>query len=342
MVRLLLSLGSHKQMRQLLKRFSSSDAMHFAVLKIGGGVLEGQALKNLVSSIEFLRKVGFYPIVVHGGGPQLNAELDKAGEVPTYVEGMRVTTPKVLSIAMRVFEKENMKLVEALEQAGTRARPVSGVFEATPLDPKTYGLVGQVTRIHTDALASCILTGYVPVLTSLGMSAEGQVLNINADVAALELAKEIHPLKILFINTTAGMLDGNGKLMTSIRMNEQYDELMKQPWVKHGTRLKLKEFKSCLDHLPASTTISITSPENVPAELFESRGLGTHISKGERVQAHKSLETVDLEKVRGLLEGSFKAPLKPQYFHDLATRVHRIYISESHDVCLCFKSNYIY
>jgi len=336
MVRLLISLGSNKQMRQLLKRFSSSDAMHFAVLKIGGGVLEGAQLKSLVSSIEFLKKVGFFPIVVHGGGPQLNAELDKAGEEPKYVEGMRVTSPKVLGIALRVFEKENTKLVEALEQAGVRARPVSGVFEATPLDVNTYGLVGKVTKIHSDVLASSILSGYVPVLTSLGMSPEGQVLNINADVAALELAKEIHPLKILFINTTAGMLDGDGKLITRIRLSEEYDNLMKQPWVKHGTRLKLREFKNCLDALPPSASVSIVSPENVPAELFEPRGLGTHISKGERVVSHSSLEHVDLGRVRTLLEESFKAPLKPTYFEELAKRLHRIYITESNDVCTDF------
>lgn len=332
MVRMLISLGSTKQMRQLLKRFSSSDAMHFAVLKIGGGVLEGEKLKSLVASIDFLRKVGLFPIVVHGGGPQLNAELDKAGEEAKYVEGLRVTSPKVLAIALKVFEKENTKLVEALEQAGVRARPVTGVFEATPLDPATYGLVGKVTKIHTDVLASSILSGYVPVLTSLGISADGQAYNINADIAALELAKEIHPLKILFINTTAGMLDGNGKLIPRIRLTEEFDGLMKQPWVKHGTRLKLKEIKNCLDALPASTSVSIISPENVPAELFESRGLGTHISKGERVVAHTSLDTVDLIRVKALLEGSFKAPLKPTYFQELAPRVHRIYLSESNDV----------
>lgn len=291
MTRLLISLGSTKQVRQLLKRFSSNEAMHFAVLKIGGGVLEGQRLKALVSSVEFLKKVGFFPVIVHGGGPQMNAELEKCGEEPQYHEGMRVTSPKVLGIAMRVFEKENTKLVEALEQAGVRARPVNGVFEATPLDPKTYGLVGKVTKINSDVLASAILSGYIPVLTSLGLSPEGQVLNINADVAALELAKEIHPLKILFINTTAGMLDGDGKLITRIRLSEEYDNLMKQPWVKHGTRLKIKEFKNCLDSLPPSSSVSICSPENVPAELFEPRGLGTHISKGERVITHTSLDT---------------------------------------------------
>ena len=333
MVRLLISLGSNKQTRQLLKRFSTSDAMHFAVLKIGGGVLDGPQLKSLVSSVDFLKKVGFFPVIVHGGGPQLNAELDKAGEEAKYVEGLRVTSPKVLAIALKVFEKENTKLVEALEQAGVRARPITGVFEATPLDVNTYGLVGKVTKIHSDALTSSVLSGYVPVLTSLGMSAEGQALNINADIAALELAKEIHPLKILFINTTAGMLDGDGKLIPRIRMSEEYDHLMKQPWVKHGTRLKIKEIKNCLDALPSSTSVSIVSPENVPAELFEPRGLGTHISKGERVIAHTNLDTVDVGRVRALLEGSFKAPLKPTYFEELAKRIHRIYITESNDVC---------
>lgn len=190
-----------------------------------------------------------------------------------------------------------------------------------------------MTKIHSDVLASSILSGYVPVLTSLGMSAEGQALNINADVAALELAKEIHPLKILFINTTAGMLDGDKKLIPRIRLTEEYDGLMKQPWVKHGTRLKLKEMKSCLDALPASSSISIISPENVAAELFESRGLGTHISKGEKVVAHTSLDTVDLIRVKSLLEGSFQAPLKPTYFEELAPRLHRIYLTESNDVC---------
>lgn len=331
MVRLLLSLGSNKQTRQLLQRVSSSDAMHFAVLKIGGGVLEGAKLKALVSSIEFLKKVGFFPVVVHGGGPQLNAELDKAGEEPKYVEGLRVTTPKVLSIALRVFEKENTKLVEALEQAGIRARPVTGVFEATPLDVNTYGLVGKVSKIHSDVLASSILSGYIPVLTSLGMSTDGQMLNINADVAALELAKEIHPLKILFINTTAGMLNGDGKLINRIRLSEEYDDLMKQPWVKHGTRLKIKEIKSCLDALPPSSSVSIVSPENVAAELFEPRGLGTHISKGERVVAHTSLDHLDLGKIKTLLESAFKAPLKQDYFEELKKRLHRIYITESND-----------
>lgn len=329
--RLLLS-GGDRETKQYLRRFAAEDKLHFAVVKIGGGVLEGVALRNLVSSLEFLRRVGLFPIVVHGGGPQLNEELDKAGETPTYVEGLRVTSPRVLSIAARVFERENTKLVDALEHAGMRARPVHRVFEAKPLNLDTYGLVGDVTRINTDTLASCILSGYIPVLTSLGQTPEGQLLNINADVAALELAKEIQPLKIIFLNTTGGMLDGNGKLIERIRLQEEYDHLMTLPWVKHGTRLKIKEIKNCLDKLPNASSVTLTAPEHLSTELFESKGLGTHISRGEKVEKYTSLDQVDVERVRALIESSFEKKLTPNYFEELKSRLHAIYITDSHEV----------
>lgn len=321
-----------KDTKQFIKNYAEEKKLQFAVVKIGGGVLEGEQLRKLVSSLDFLRKVGMFPIVVHGGGPQLNEELEKSGEEPQYVEGLRVTSPKVLSIACRVFERENTKLVDALEQAGMRARPVSRVFEAKPLDLKTYGLVGDVCRINTDTLASCIISGYIPVLTSLGQTAEGQMLNINADVAALELAKEIQPLKILFLNTTNGILDGNKKLIQSIRIEEEYDHLMAQPWVKHGTRLKIKEIKNCLDKLPSASSVSLTSPENLPVELFESKGLGTHISRGERVTKYEKLDTLDIQAVGQLIEASFEKILTPGYFKELSGRLHSIYIAGNYEV----------
>ncbi|EGC36489.1 acetylglutamate kinase [Dictyostelium purpureum] len=270
------------------KNVKIGEKKQIVLVKIGGGVIESD-LSSLINSLNFLRKIGLFPIVVHGGGPQLNAELEAAGETAEYVEGLRVTPPSVLAIAQRVFLRENLKIVEALESSGTKARPITqGVYQATPLDPQLYGFVGNVTKIHTNALASCITNDYVPVISSLAMTPEGQVLNINADVAALELAKSINPLKILFINTTAGMKDGDGKVMQHIRLDEQYDGLMKQPWVKHGTKLKLKEFKSCLDVLPPSTSITITSPDLLMKELFSKKGSGTTVERGEVMLSSES------------------------------------------------------
>ncbi|KAM9985961.1 hypothetical protein ACTFIZ_002245 [Dictyostelium cf. discoideum] len=285
------------------KSVKIKDQKQIVLVKIGGGVIESD-ISSLIGSLNFLKKIGLFPIVVHGGGPQLNAELAAAGEPAEYVEGLRVTPPSVLAIAQRVFLRENLKIVEALESSGTKARPVTqGVYQATPLDPKLYGFVGNVTKIHTDALASCITNDYVPVISSLAMTPEGQVLNINADVAALELAKSINPLKILFINTTAGMKDGDGKVMQHIKLDEQYAELMKQPWVKHGTKLKLKEFKSCLDVLPPSTSITITSPDLLMKELFAKDGSGTTVERGEVMHSHES-PSFDETKFFALIEKS--------------------------------------
>ncbi|KYQ90947.1 acetylglutamate kinase [Tieghemostelium lacteum] len=278
------------------------DNKELVLVKIGGGVIED--IDNLINSINFLKRIGLFPIVVHGGGPQLNAELASKGVPAEYVEGLRVTTAEVLAIAQRVFLRENLKIVEALEASGTKARPINqGVFQAVRLDKgdtNLYGFVGDVTDIHTDALASCISSDYVPVISSLAMSEYGQVLNINADVAALELAKAINPLKILFINTTAGMKDGDGKVMQHIKLDEQYDNLMKQAWVKHGTKLKLKEFKKCLDCLPPTTSITITSPELLQKELFSKTGSGTTVERGEVILTNKS-PSFDTLKFKALL-----------------------------------------
>ncbi|EFA79524.1 acetylglutamate kinase [Heterostelium album PN500] len=290
------------------KNIKLSDNKSIVLVKIGGGVIEDN-MSALIQSLNFLKKIGLYPIVVHGGGPQMNAELTAAGVEPEYVEGLRVTRPQVLAIAQRVFMRENLKIVEALEASGTKARPITqGVFQATPLDPSTYGFVGNVTKILTDGLASCIGSDYIPVISSLAMTEHGQVLNINADVAALELAKAIRPLKILFINTTAGMKDGDGKVMRHIVLDQQYDNLMKQPWVKHGTKLKLKEFKNCLDNLPLSTSITITSPELLQKELFTKSGSGTTVEKGISILTEESqLDFGRLSKSFGLRPAELKS-----------------------------------
>ncbi|EGG23540.1 acetylglutamate kinase [Cavenderia fasciculata] len=272
-----LSFGQTKKYEKSIKL---SENKSIVLVKIGGGVIEND-MNALIQSLNFLKKIGLFPIVVHGGGPQLNVELAAANLPAEYVEGLRVTPPAVLAVAQRVFARENLKIVDALEASGTRARPITqGVYQASPLDPKTYGFVGAVDKILTDALANCIAGDYVPVVSSLAMTEHGQVLNINADVAALELAKAVRPLKIVFVNTTAGMKDGDGRVMPHIVLDEQYDELMKQSWVKHGTKLKLKEFKSCLDNLPLSTSITITSPLLLRTELFSRNGSGTTVEKG--------------------------------------------------------------
>src|SRR5262249_44037307 len=101
-VRLLRSLGSRKEVEQYLKQYSAVDSQKFAVIKVGGNIL-AKDLDALASSLTFLRSVGLYPIVIHGAGPQLDAELKSLGIPTERVNGLRVTTPRVLEVARRVF-----------------------------------------------------------------------------------------------------------------------------------------------------------------------------------------------------------------------------------------------
>lgn len=117
-VKLLYNIGSRKEVEQYLTHFSSVESHQFAIIKVGGAVLTDD-LETLASSLTFLHRVGLYPIVVHGAGPQLNQLLDKAGIEPQYEEGIRITDSKTLAIARTVFHEENLKLVEALERLGT-------------------------------------------------------------------------------------------------------------------------------------------------------------------------------------------------------------------------------
>lgn len=133
-----------------------------------------------------------------------------------------VLDAKTLNIARRVFAEENLRLVAALEKLGARARPiVTGVFTADFLDREKYGLVGKITRVDKRPIEAAINAGALPILTSLAWSEEGQLLNVNADVAAGEVAKELEPLKIVYLNDKGGLFHGvTGEKLSVINLDE--------------------------------------------------------------------------------------------------------------------------
>eukprot|EP00834_Sanchytrium_tribonematis_P006133 NODE_425_length_7669_cov_0.863937.p5 type:complete len:204 gc:universal NODE_425_length_7669_cov_0.863937:296-907(+) len=188
---LLYNIGSKNEAEWYLNHFSSAD--QFAVIKVGGGVLE-QNMEELSTALVFLQNVGLYPIVVHGSGPQMNAELDRLQIPKKYEEGIRVTDSDTLKVAKRLFIKQNLRLCDAIEKLGVRTRPFyCGIFEADYLDKSKYGYVGNITKVNKKLLKSAISHGALPILTSLAETSDGQSLNINADIAAVELAKELEP-----------------------------------------------------------------------------------------------------------------------------------------------------
>ena len=327
-VRLLSSMASAKEISQYLKRFSQLDAKRFAVVKVGGAVLRDD-LEALTSSLAFLQQVGLTPIVIHGAGPQLDAELSAAGLEKVTRDGLRVTSPQALGIVRRVFHAQNLALVAALREVDARATSiVSGVFEAEYLDRDKYGLVGKVSAVHLAPIEASLQAGSIPVIASLGETADGQILNVNADFAANELVQALQPYKIVFLTETGGLLDGKGKLIDSINLSSEYEHLMAQPWLHSGMRVKIEQIKSLLDTLPLTSSVSITKPAELAKELFTHKGSGTLVRRGEKVHTCTSWQQVDRARLRELIESSFGRALAPDYFE--RTCLHRAYVSENY------------
>ena len=327
-VRLLSNMASAKEIQQYLKRFSQLDAARFAVVKVGGAVLRDQ-LDALVSSLSFLQQVGLTPIVVHGAGPQLDADMQAAGIEKQVVDNLRHTDAAVLSVVRRVMRRENLRLVEALQADGVRATSIqSGVFECAMLDGERYGLVGKVTRVDVDGVQAAINVGSIPVIASLGETRDGQIVNINADWAANELIKTLQPYKIVFLTGTGGLLDGDGNIIDSISLSTEYEELLAQPWLHSGMRVKIEQIHDLLMALPPSSSVSITRPDELAKELFTHRGSGTLVRRGERVLEARDWSELDLPRLRGLVESAFGRKLLPDYFD--TTPLHRAYVSENY------------
>lgn len=331
-VRLLSNMGSAKEIQLYLKRFSQLDAARFAVVKVGGAILRDE-LDALVSSLSFLQQVGLTPIVVHGAGPQLDVEMQAAGIGKKTVDGLRYTTAEGLAVVRRVFQQENLRLVEALQQVGVRATSLtSGVFECDYLGRRKYGLVGKVDAVHTSGIHAAISARSIPVIASLGETLGGQILNINADWAANELVKTLQPYKIIFLTGTGGLLDGDGKVIDSINLSTEFDTLMAQPWLHSGMKVKIEQIHNLLMQLPPSSSVSITRPDALARELFTHRGSGTLVRRGEKIRELKGWGRLDRVRLKALVESSFGRKLAVDYFEQ--TRPWRVFVSEHYRAAL--------
>ncbi|GCE99062.1 protein arg5,6, mitochondrial [Zygosaccharomyces mellis] len=289
-VQLLNNISTKREVEQYLKYFTSVSQQQFAVIKVGGAIIS-ENLQELASCLAFLYHVGLYPIVLHGTGPQVNERLDALGVEPDYIDGIRITDETTMSVVRQCFLEQNLKLVTALEQLGVRARPItSGVFTADYLDEEKYRLVGDITGVTKDAIEASIKAGALPILTSLAETPSGQMLNVNADVAAGELARVFEPLKIVYLNEKGGIINGEtNEKVSMINLDEEYDLLMQQSWVKYGTKLKIREIKELLDYLPRSSSVAIINVQDLQKELFTDSGAGTMIRRGYKLSKVGSL-----------------------------------------------------
>ena len=317
-VQLLSSMSGSKEVRTYLQRFSTVEADRFAVIKIGGAIIE-EELEATAAALAFLHQVGLTPVVIHGGGPQLDKALAERGVTSDKIDGLRVTTPDVLDVARKVFLDQNLKLVEAVRAQGVEAHTLnSGVIEADFLDRETYGFVGQARGIQQNLIRSVISSGAMPIMTCLGVAPGGQLVNINGDAVVAALVHALQPMKIVFLSGVGGLLDEQGKVIDTINLTADYERLMAEDWVHSGMRLKLAEIKKLLDDLPLESSISITRPGELVKELFTHGGSGTYIRQGEEIHQYSDKSAVDGARLSALVEESFARTLAPGWWDGAA------------------------
>tara|TARA_B100001094_G_scaffold332262_1_gene403580 strand:- start:3385 stop:4695 length:1311 start_codon:yes stop_codon:yes gene_type:complete len=312
-IKLLSGMSSEKEIRKYLNRFSSDD-FRFAVIKVGGAVIQND-LENLVSSLAFLHEVGLRPVIVHGGGPRLSEELTNRKIEFSFVDGQRVTSKEVLDVAISIFEEENSKITSALKSMGIAAIPlVKDIFECN-IKNKELGFVGEVINTKSKNIKDIILNGGIPVIAPIGSTNDGQKVNINGDKATLALAKEILPDKVIFLSEIGGILDSSDNLISTINIKDDYENLMNKEWLHSGMKLKLQQIKILLDSIPTNSSVSITKPLNLNKELFTDAGFGTLVKAGHQIDKYKNIDSQSITTVTSILESAFKGKLVDNYFN---------------------------
>jgi len=335
-IQLLSNLANPKEIQQYLDRFTAAGQTHFAVIKVGGAVLD-KDLDNLCSSLAFLDRIGLFPIVVHGAGPQLTEHLNEQNISSEFIDGQRVTSAPVLKTAKNIFVSQNLVLANRLQNLGVKTSSITtGVFQAKPNENGDLGYVGEVTDVTTGPIKLAIQSGAIPILSPLAETETGQTLNINADVATNQLAIALQPYKIIFLTETGGLLDKKGKVISSVNLATDFDELMSKDWLHSGMKLKIKQINDILKQLPSTASVSITKPLHLSKELFTHKGSGTLIRMGESIIAHTNIDNVDCQKIAELLETSFKKSLKDDYFDSLGEC--NIYITQCYRAAAIVRS----
>lgn len=240
-------------------------------------------------------------------------------------------------MARKLFMEENQRLTNRLEEMGVHVRPIThGVLEADYLNKEKWNLVGKITNVNKEMVEWSINHRCLPVLTSLAFTPDGQCLNVNADVAAAELARALEPLKVVYLSEKGGLFDGEGGKISAINLDEEFEWYMSQAWCKYGTRLKIREIKDLLDTLPRSSSVAIIHPQDLQKELFTDSGAGTLIRRGNKLfQATKLQEFSDVEKLKEVLVRDREAPNSRQtvqtYLEFLKENPFKAYYDEAMD-----------
>jgi len=265
------------------------------VIKYGGHAMVDEGLKkNFALDIILMKLVGINPVVVHGGGPQINRVLEKMHIQPSYIDGMRVTDGETMDVVeMVLVGKVNKEIVGLINHHGGKAVGLSGrdgnMIQAekmtiqksqakdAPPEIIDLGRVGRVTQVNPDILQAIDTRDFIPVIAPVGVGEDGQSYNINADLVAGAVAARLQATKLILLTDVAGVLDKNGQLISSMTAADA-QQMIDAGTIAGGMIPKIRCCQEVVGQGVGKAHIIDGRLEHaIILEMFTQRGIGSEI-----------------------------------------------------------------
>jgi acetylglutamate kinase len=267
------------EVAKYLSKYKNEDI----VIKVGGSVLnEPNLFKILIEDISILKKLNFNPCLVHGGGKRLTNKLNELNIQSSFINGLRVTDEKVISIVEDVFIKFNKEIVYALKNHSSDAKGIhskeNNIINVKKVSEE-LGFVGVPNEININILKKIIESNEIPVIAPLGLSLDNHVYNINADTAAGAIAKKLKARRLLIVSDVQGVLDKEKNLITEINSSKA-NQMITNNIIYGGM---IPKINNCIDvannGVKGVVIIDGRRPHSILFELLSDKGAGTLIRK---------------------------------------------------------------
>ena len=264
-----------------VKRYLEKYNDEYIVIKCGGSVLVDKNLFDIfIKDISVLNKLGFIPIIVHGGGKRISNKLNETGIKSEFVKGLRVTNKETIEVVEEVLIEFNKEIIEALQQQACNSQTISSkqnnIITVIP-ESVDLGFVGTPTEINKTIIDKIVDEKKVPVIAPLGLDESNQTYNINADTAAGSIAKKIEARRLIIMSDVEGVLDDNNKLIPEIN-SQSIQDLINNETVKGGM---IPKINNCLDvasnGVKGVVIIDGRKNHSILFELLSDKGSGTLI-----------------------------------------------------------------
>jgi acetylglutamate kinase len=271
----------HAKTLSFIKKYNNK----IIVIKYGGYALTKPALlKSFAKNISLLNQLGIKVIVVHGGGPQIEKELKKRKINNEEYQGLRVTTKSVLGVVKRILSHDLNKLIsDEIKKNGGKTKRLNGVstkvLKAKIAMNGNIGFVGEPRGIDKNIIMKAFKDNHIPIIAPLGVDANNNTLNINADTAAAYIAESLKAERLLLLTDVAGVLDNNKKLITELDRKKAF-QYIKKGTIKSGMIPKIKACFNTLKNGAKGVALIDGRKQNAVAmELLTTQGAGTLIKK---------------------------------------------------------------